>query len=97
MLRAEGRISERRAGGLAEMRRSSCRLPGQRLVRVLERLQAAGRRPQQIVVDNGTELTSKVVDQWAYQNGVQRPHSALGYRTPEEFARSAAESGAGGQ
>ena len=99
-----------------------------------------------IVIDNGTEFTSQVMDQWAYENQVQlhfitpgrpmengfiesfngkfrdeclnenwfldladarekietwrcdynqvRPHSALGYLTPAEFAqRSAAPSG----
>lgn len=113
-------------------------LPGARVVRVLEGLRARRGLPRQIVVDNGTEFTSRVVDQWAHQRGVQlhfidpgkpaqnafiesfngkfrdeclnenwfvslaearekietwrkdynrvRPHSALGYQTPEEFA-----------
>ena len=112
-------------------------LPGTRVVRVLDRIVAERGRPQQIVLDNGPELTGKVLDQWAHQQGVairfidpgrpvqnahaesfngrlrdeclnqhwflgladarriieawrqdynhQRPHSALGYRTPEEF------------
>ena len=121
-------------------------LPGQRVVRVLEELKRRGRKPEAIVIDNGTEFTSQVVDQWAYENQVQlhfitpgrpmengfiesfngkfrdeclnenwfldladarekietwrcdynqvRPHSALGYLTPAEFAqRSAASSG----
>ena len=115
-------------------------LPGQRVVRVLEELKRRGHKPETIVIDNGSEFTSQVVDQWAYQNQVQlhfitpgrpmengfiesfngkfrdeclnenwfidladaqekietwrcdynqrRPHSALGYRTPEEFAKS---------
>jgi putative transposase len=113
-------------------------LPGLRVVRVLEQLRESGRKPQQIVIDHGPEFGGKVLDQWAYENGVQlrfitpgkpaengyiesfngrlrdeclnenwfvnlaqarqkieewrrdynqvRPHSALGYRTPEEFA-----------
>ena len=121
-------------------------LPGLRVVRVLEELKTRGRKPEAIVIDNGTEFTSQVVDQWAYENQVQlhfitpgrpmengymesfngkfrdeclnenwfldladarqkieewrcdynqeRPHSALGYLTPAEFAqRSAASSG----
>src|SRR6266446_6272823 len=121
-------------------------LPGQRVVRVLEELKRRGRKPEAIVIDNGTEFTSQVMDQWAYENQVQlhfitpgrpmengfiesfngkfrdeclnenwfldladarekietwrcdynqvRPHSALGYLTPAEFAqRSAAPSG----
>lgn len=46
-------------------------LPGQRVVRVLEELKRTGRKPEAIVIDNGTEFTSQVVDQWAYQNQVQ--------------------------
>jgi putative transposase len=117
-------------------------LPGLRVVRVLEELKKQGRKAEAIVIDNGTEFTSQVVDQWAYQNQVQlhfitpgrpmengfiesfngkfrdeclnenwfvdlaharqrieewrcdynqvRPHSALGYLTPEEFAAQAA-------
>ena len=122
-------------------------LPGQRVVRVLEELKRRGRKPEAIVIDNGTEFTSQVVDQWAYENQVQlhfitpgrpmengfiesfngkfrdeclnenwfldladarekietwrcdynqvRPHSALGYLTPEEFAKSWAATGRG--
>jgi len=121
-------------------------LPGQRVVRVLEELKRRGRKPEAIVIDNGSEFTSQVMDQWAYENQVQlhfitpgrpmengfiesfngkfrdeclnenwfldladarekietwrcdynqvRPHSALDYLTPAEFAqRSAAPSG----
>ena len=46
-------------------------LPGLRVVRVLEGLKRRGRKPEAIVIDNGTEFTSQVVDQWAYQNQVQ--------------------------
>ena len=45
-------------------------LPGARVVRVPERLAAAGRRPLHIVVDNGPEFASKAVDQWAARSGV---------------------------
>ena len=113
-------------------------LPGLRVVRALEQLWERRGAPPAIQVDNGTEFTSRVVDQWAYQNHVAlhfiergkptqnafiesfngkfrdeclnqncfvdlrearqvieawrvdyntvRPHSSLGYRTPEEFA-----------
>jgi putative transposase len=46
-------------------------LPGLRVVRVLEELKTRGRKPEAIVIDNGTEFTSQVVDQWAYENQVQ--------------------------
>jgi putative transposase len=119
-------------------------LPGARVVRVLEGLKQQGRKPEVIVIDNGPEFVSQVVDQWAYENGVQlhfitpgrpmengyiesfngkfrdeclnenwffdladarrkiaewkwdynyvRPHSALGYLTPMEFAAAWKES-----
>src|SRR5579863_4678830 len=113
-------------------------LPALRVVRVLDRLRLERGLPVRIVIDNGTEFTSKALDQWAYENKVTlhfitpgrpmengyiesfhgkfreeclnehwfltlddaretieswridynrvRPHSALGYLTPEEFA-----------
>ena len=113
-------------------------LPALRVVRVLEKLRLERGLPVRIVIDNGTEFTSKALDQWAYRNKVAlhfitpgrpmengyiesfhgkfreeclnqhwfltladarrtieawridynrvRPHSALGYMTPEEFA-----------
>jgi len=121
-------------------------LPGARVVRVLERLRARGRRPAKIQVDNGPEFISRALDQGAFEQGVAlhfidpgkptqnayiesfngkfrdeclnenwflslqearmkieawrkdynqvRPHSALGYQTPEEFAAQAAARGA---
>ena len=122
-------------------------LPGKRVVRELESWKQQGRKPEEIVVDNGPERTGKALDQWAWANQVrlrfiepdrptengliesfngkfrdeclnqnwfvdladarekieawrqeynqERPHSALGYRTPEEFAQLEAEKGCG--
>jgi putative transposase len=116
-------------------------LSGQRVARILDRIAAARPLPKQIVVDNGPEFTSRMLDAWAYQNGVElhfirpgkpvdnafiesfngkfrdeclnqhwfldlddartkieawridynevRPHSALGNRTPTEYAAEA--------
>ena len=113
-------------------------ISGQYVVRVLERASQFRGLPMAIRTDQGPEFTSKVLDQWAYKNGVQlklieagkptqnayiesfnsrfrdeclndhwftslaevririsawrrdynehRPHSALGYQTPAEFA-----------
>jgi putative transposase len=113
-------------------------LPALRVVRVLEKLRIGRGLPVRIVIDHGTEFTSKALDQWAYENKVilhfitpgrpmengyiesfhgrfreeclnehwfltlddargtieswridynqVRPHSALGYLTPGEFA-----------
>ncbi len=112
-------------------------IPGRRVVAVLNRVIAERATPREILLDNGPELTSKVLDQWAYDRAVQlrfidpgkpvqnawiesfngrlrdeclnehwflsladarriieawridynrsRPHSSLGYHTPEEF------------
>jgi putative transposase len=117
-------------------------LPGQRVVQVLERVTQERDLPEVIQVDNGPEFISRVVDQWAYANGVVlhfidpgkpvqnafiesfngkfrdeclnqswhtsledarqsieawredyntvRPHSSLGYMTPEEYAATVA-------
>jgi putative transposase len=45
-------------------------LPGLRVARVLDRLQAAGGLPQTIVVDNGPEFAGRTLDAWAYRHGV---------------------------
>jgi putative transposase len=114
-------------------------LPGARVVRAPEGIAAQRGLPETLLMDNGPELTSRALDQWAYERGVElrfidpgkpvqnafiesfngrfrdgclnqhrrtslaqarriveawrldyngdRPHSALGYRTPGEFAR----------
>jgi putative transposase len=45
-------------------------LPGLRVVRVLERVAQERGLPEAIQVDNGPEFISRVVDQWAFANGV---------------------------
>jgi len=47
------------------------RLGGQRLVEVLMQVVAEKGLPKAIRVDNGPEFTSKMLDQWAYLNGVE--------------------------
>ena len=37
----------------------------------LERLRVKRELPEQIIVDNGIEFTSKALDQWVYENHVQ--------------------------
>ena len=46
-------------------------LPGTRVARVLDQLICErGATPGEITLDNGPELTSKALDQWAYEHGV---------------------------
>jgi putative transposase len=47
-------------------------LPAWRVAQVLDRLIAErGQAPAEIVMDNGPELTSPALDQWAYERGVR--------------------------
>jgi len=63
-------------------------LPGLRVVRVLERLRGWRGTPAAIQVDNGTEFTSRVVDQWAYQQGVALHFIERGKPTQNAFIES---------
>ncbi|MGA7315650.1 MAG: DDE-type integrase/transposase/recombinase [Silvibacterium sp.] len=45
-------------------------LPALRVVRLLEKLRVQRGLPVRIVIDHGTEFTSRVRDQWAYQHNV---------------------------
>ena len=45
-------------------------LTGSRVVRVLDRLVAERSSPRQIVLDNGPELISRVLEQWAHDHAV---------------------------
>jgi putative transposase len=47
------------------------RLGGQRLVEILMQVVEEKGLPRSIRVDNGPEFTSKILDQWAYLNGVE--------------------------
>ncbi len=46
-------------------------MSGRRVAEVLTRLGVTHGLPEVIQVDNGPELTSKALDQWAYENGVR--------------------------
>jgi putative transposase len=45
-------------------------LPGRRVVRVLDRLLDERERPVQLVLDNGPELVSRALEEWAHQHAV---------------------------
>jgi len=63
-------------------------LGGVRVVRVLEGLKQQGRKPGAIVIDNGPEFVSQVVDRWAYENGVTLDFSRPGKPTDNAFVES---------
>lgn len=46
-------------------------IPGIQVGRVLSRIAKTRSPPERIVVDNGSEFTSKALDQWAYESGVE--------------------------
>jgi putative transposase len=47
-------------------------ISGERVARVLDRVIAErGAQPEEIVMDNGPELTSRALDQWAYERGIR--------------------------
>ena len=62
--------------------------PGRRVVRVLERLRERRGTPAVIQVDNGTEFTSRVVDQWAHQHHVALHFIERGKPTQNAFIES---------
>lgn len=63
-------------------------LPGARVVRVLEGRKQQGRKPEAIVIDNGPEFISQVVDQWAYENGVRLHFITPGRPTENGYIES---------
>ncbi len=63
-------------------------LPGQRVVRVLERLAETRGLPQTIVVDNGPEFAGRVLDRWAYERGVHLHFIDPGKPTQNAYVES---------
>lgn len=63
-------------------------LTGKKVVEVLELLAIRYDLPKTIRVDNGTEFTSKVFDQWAYMNGVEIDFTRPGKPSDNAFIES---------
>lgn len=59
-----------------------------RVIEVLERLRNERGLPQQIVVDNGPEFTSRAFDAWAYARGVELVYIQPGKPTQNAFVES---------
>jgi putative transposase len=63
-------------------------LPGIRVVGVLQRLKRERGLPAKIIVDNGPEFVSRVVDQWAYENKVELHFIEPGKPTQNAYIES---------
>ena len=63
-------------------------IPGQRVVRVLDRLSGTHGLPQELVLDNGPELTSKAMEAWAQRSGVRLHFITPGKPTENGYIES---------
>ncbi len=63
-------------------------LPGERVVQVLEQLPGTRGLPRAIVLDNGPEFTSHVLDQWAHRRGVALQFIAPGKPVENAYIES---------
>jgi putative transposase len=63
-------------------------LPGDRVIRVLERLAVTRGLPQVIVCDNGPEFAGQALDQWAHAHGVVLQFIEPGKPIQNAFAES---------
>ena len=63
-------------------------LKGNDVVEVLDRLLKTRKAPEMISVDNGSEFTSKILDQWSYLHGVKLNFSRPGRPTDNPMIES---------
>lgn len=63
-------------------------LKGMDVVAAVELLRQIRTAPKRIQVDNGSEFISKVLDKWAYENGVELDFSRPGKPTDNPFIES---------
>jgi putative transposase len=63
-------------------------LTGHKVVEILDKLIGRRGKPKRIQVDNGSEFTSKSMDQWAYFNKVELDFSRPGKPTDNAFIES---------
>lgn len=64
------------------------RLTGESVVQALLQASQERRLPRSITVDHGTEFTSKALDQWAWENGVQLDFTRPGKPTDNGLCES---------
>jgi putative transposase len=71
-------------------------MPSRRVIEVLERLATERGLPELIVVDNGSEFISQLMDEWAYRRGVKlhfiRPGKPVDTATPRASTAASATS-----
>lgn len=63
-------------------------VPGERVATVLDRVGRARGFPRSIVCDNGPEFTSRVLDQWAYERGIELSFIRPGKPVENAFVES---------
>ena len=63
-------------------------IKGEQVVQTMARIAMARGAPKTIRVDNGPEFISKVLDRWAYENGVTLDFSRPGKPTDNAFVES---------
>jgi putative transposase len=64
-------------------------ISGERMARVLDRVIAErGAQPSEVVLDNGPEMTSRALDQWAYERGIRLRFIAPGKPVQNAYIES---------
>jgi putative transposase len=62
---------------------------GERMARVLDRIiTVRGAQPEEIIMDNGPEMTSRAMDQWAYERGIRLRFIAPGRPVQNAYIES---------
>ena len=63
-------------------------LSGERVARTLDQIIEFQGKPQALLMDNGPEFTSKILDEWAYRNNVKLHFIEPGKPTQNGFVES---------
>jgi putative transposase len=64
-------------------------ISGERMARVLDRIiTVRGAQPEEIIMDNGPEMTSRAMDQWAYERGIRLRFIAPGRPVQNAYIES---------
>ena len=66
----------------------ACSMPARRVIEILDRIIAERGKPILIVVDNGTEFTSQLLDAWAFKHGIKLHFTRRGKPVDNAFCES---------